>query len=601
MHSPLWTASTWCVPASSFCRQRSARRLTGRRYPVLSEDVKVSDEPDRGLFSAVVSVAAGLDLHSTLRRITQAAVDLVQARYGALGVLGHDGIEQFVTAGLDTQTVEAIGSPPRGRGVLGLLITHPLPLRIDDLTTSAAAVGFPSGHPPMRSFLGVPLIVRGEVFGNLYLTEKADGRAFTDDDERTVVALGAAAAVAIENARLFERTRSREQWQQVVSEMGNRVLAGGGVVEAASVLALRAGGLLGGEGAVVALPDVRPGVPGERFTLLVTTQAHAHVSTIIGATLDDHVLRQVWERGEVIRERMHVVPPTLRVGAVHGNTCSIAGLPLRAQERMVGVLLVWRKEEAFREAPIATVMPLMEQAALTLILAATQREQERLAVFVERDRIARDLHDLVIQRLFATGLLLQGALRGNPDGEAFTQRITGAIDELDVTVREIRQTVFTLQDPDGPSVGLRERIVAEVEHSQAATQIRPHMRLIGSLAWAGPSSRSTADRDVHELPAKAALVADNLIAALREALANIAKHAHATRIEVTVTSLDGVLSLDVVDDGVGFALGESERRSGLANLDARARELRGVLDIQPRSPGTALRWAVPLTFDDETD
>ena len=252
---------------------------------------------DRGLFSAVVSVAAGLELHSTLRRIIQAAADLVQARYGALGVLGSEGIEQFVTVGMDTAVVSGLGSPRGGRGVLGVLINHPLPLRVDDLTESADAVGFPPGHPVMRSLLGVPLVVRGEVFGNLYLTEKIGGGTFTDEDERTVVARGAAAAAAIENARLFERTRRREQWQQVVGDMGNCVLAGGSVTGAASVLVRRARDLLTAQGALLLVPRELSGTSPSAFTIVMADEQGDDVELTMHAALADDVLRGAWERG----------------------------------------------------------------------------------------------------------------------------------------------------------------------------------------------------------------------------------------------------------------------------------------------------------------
>ena len=572
----------------------------------MGDDVAVSEDLERGLFSAVVSVAAGLDLHATLRRIIQAAVDLVQARYGALGVLGPDGIEQFITIGLDAETVELLGTPPTGKGVLGTLIKHPLPLRIDDLTTSADAVGFPQGHPIMRSFLGVPLVVRGEVFGNLYLTEKLGAGPFTAEDERTVVALGAAAAAAIENARLFERTRRREQWQQVVSEMANRVLSGGSVADAAAVLVHRARELLGSSGILIALPGhATPDGTPATVTTIVAGESSPQVSVNIDVPLTDPLLIEAWLTGASQRRRAHGIDPALVGGDSAAPMGPVVALPLRTQQRMVGALVAWRSEETFRAPAITTIEPLLEQAALTLLLAESQEKQERLAVFVERDRIARDLHDLVIQRLFATGLLLQRAIRSDdlPDEASdVITRVTQAIDQLDVTIKEIRQTIFALQDPSGADVSLRDRLLAEVEYATALLGRRPQTRVVGSLDWGDPRTWAAPSSMVVDGPAAAA-AGDHLVAVLREALANVAKHAGATEVVITVTALEGELTVEVMDDGIGFAHDEDHGRlSGLANLQGRAIELGGSLTVARRTAagGTVLRWTVPLTWLDTT-
>ena len=213
------------------------------------------DDRDRGLFSAVVAVAAGLELGATLRRIVAAAVDLVDASYGALGVLGPNGkVVEFVHVGIDTETAGRIGPLPEGRGILGLLVSHPVPIRLEDLATHPASAGFPANHPPMKAFLGVPVRVRGEVFGNLYLTEKSQGRAFTAEDERTVMALAAAAGVAIENARLYERAKQREGWQRAVTEIDNAVLSGADAGEVLTIVASRAMQLSEADISAVLLP-----------------------------------------------------------------------------------------------------------------------------------------------------------------------------------------------------------------------------------------------------------------------------------------------------------------------------------------------------------
>ena len=232
---------------------------------------------DRGLFTAVVSVAAGLELGATLRRIVQAAVELVDATYGALGVINADGrLGEFVHVGIDGATAERIGDLPTGDGILGLLVEHPVPIRLENLSSHPASSGFPAGHPRMDSFLGVPVRVRGEVFGNLYLTEKRTGTGFTSEDERTVMALAAAAAVAIENSRLYERTRQREQWQQAVADIANSVLAGTDPEEVLALVANRARSLTGADVALVALPDDDDGWSSRSSTAVTRGSGRAH-------------------------------------------------------------------------------------------------------------------------------------------------------------------------------------------------------------------------------------------------------------------------------------------------------------------------------------
>lgn len=490
-------------------------------------------EREQGLFSAVISVAAGLDLQATLRRITQAAADLVHARYAALGVLGPRGIEQFIHVGMDDAVVASMANAPTGRGILGLIITKPVPLRLANLNAHAHSVGFPAGHPPMRTFLGVPLLIRGEVFGNLYLTEKEDGNEFTQDDERTVVTLASAAAAAIENARLFERTRRREQWQQLVTRMGSVVLSGGTAQDAAEVLAEGAGSLLGASSASV-------------------------------------VLREIVETTNT---------PDTQQGSVPGPPPT-AVVSLQARDRVVGVLRLERDglDPPFDEADLELAQPFFEQAALTLVLAETQREHERLVVFEDRDRIARDLHDLVIQRLFATGMLLEGVVRSMEESPAVA-RIGTAIDQLDVTVKEIRQTIFALQEPlDGPAVALRGRIMHEISQATPFLGLTPTVRFTGTVDSSTPIQ-----------------VSDQAVAAVRELMTNVGKHAHATRLEVAVSVVDQQLIITVIDDGVGMSA--ATRSSGLANLQARAIERGGgfEIDTPEGSQGTRARWHVPLS------
>lgn len=506
---------------------------------------------ESGLFSAVVAVAAGLELGSTLRRIVQAAVDLSDARYGALGVLDSDGrVVEFVHVGMEAETVRDIGDAPRGRGVLGLLIDHPEPLRIDDIFEHPAAAGFPRHHPPMKSFLGVPVRVRGRVFGNLYLTEKRNGEPFTGEDEHAVSALAAAAAVAIENARLFEFTRLRGRWMRAITEIDNAVLTGATSEDVLAMIASEARTLTGADMAAIALPD-----DGPDFVVEIVDRDTAEP--------DPSLL------GSVVTEAEQPPWP----GAV-------VALPLRAHERTLGLLyLVWADGRPGLDGEAREVAEgFAAQAAVNVVLAEARREQERLAVYEDRDRIARDLHDLVIQRLFATGMQLQGATRTEGLPPEAGDRIVRAIDDLDETIREIRQTIFALHEPmDANTPGVRGRVLREAAQSVALLGFTPSVRFVGPVdTLLGPD------------------LVEHLVAVLREALANVARHASASRADVMVEASAEGACLVVTDDGVGIT--EGGRRSGLANIQSRAQSLRGeaIVERVGDAGGTRLTWRVPV-------
>jgi len=556
---------------------------------------------DSGLFSAVVAVAAGLELGATLRRIVQAATDLVDAKYGALGVLGPDGrVVEFVHVGIDAATAERLGPLPTGNGILGLLIEHPVPIRLDDLRDHPSAVGLPEGHPAMSSFLGVPVRVRGEVFGNLYLTEKAGGQSFTTDDERTVMALAAAAAVAIENARLYERSRQRERWQQATAEIGSAVLGGATAEEVLEIVANRARTLTGADIALIALPGPEGGIAVEIVAL--SSADHTHQTN---SRWSVHQSRRSGESPRIDHWLGHSVPADSMIQdafrearTVRGETSVLAGdglgtrtfgptvcLPLLTPERVLGVLtLLWESEApSVSTDAVSMVQAFADQAAMSLVLAEAQREQERLAVYEDRDRIARDLHDLVIQRLFATGMSLQGTVRLGDLSEMAQTRLNQAVDELDETIREIRQTIFALHEPiEGPASGLRGRALREAAQAAALLGFEPAIRFIGPVDSLIPPN-----------------MADHIVAAIREALTNAAKHAQAQHVDVVIELIDGNAVLVVTDDGVGVDQDGAGRRSGLANLSSRAQDLGGncTLERVDVAGGSRLTWQAPLSTD----
>jgi signal transduction histidine kinase len=365
----------------------------------------------RQLLDAVVSIGSDLDLPAMLQRIVQAAAELVDARYAALGVLDDDRrrLAQFITVGMDDGTQRAIGALPEGHGILGLLIADAKPIRLPDLTQHPDSVGFPPHHPPMRSFLGVPIRVRDEVFGNLYLADKTNDEVFTDVDEELVVGLAAAAGVAIESVRLHAR--------------------------------------------------------------------------------------------------------------VH-----------------------------------------------------------ELALVEDRERIARELHDTVIQRLFATGLSLQGTVamvRRDPEGAE--GRIDQAVDDLDITVRHIRSAIFALETARSSRDGLRQRVLGLAREAAGPLGFEPIVRFDGPVDVALPVA--------HE---------PEVLATLREALTNVAKHAGATHVDVEVIVTEASLVLRVVDDGVGFVRSVAPPGHGLRNMEARAERLAGSFEVRRGSTsGTQLEWQVP--------
>jgi signal transduction histidine kinase len=550
----------------------------------------MADPHERGLFSAVVAVAAGLELGATLRRIVQAAVDLVDAEYGALGVLGQDGrLTEFVHVGIDQATQATIGDLPQGHGILGLLVRHPTPIRLDDLTTHPSSVGFPPGHPVMKSFLGVPVRVRGQVFGNLYLTDKRGAEGFSTADERIVTALAAAAGVAIDNARLYERSRMRERWQAAVAQMHAAVLEGADAGDVLTLATTRAAELLHTRAGAVALPspagllrveiviaDPQLERPRSRWQVL-TAADHADLPDLgpwRGSPLDEHgPIARCFASGEEV-EGLETVLTVDGPAQLH-----VLALPLRTPDDVLGVLALVQFPGAqltSDQRELATNVA--GQAALALMLARGRSEQERLVLLEERDRIARDLHDLVIQRLFATGISLSGAARVPQTPEKVVDRLESAVDALDTTVKEIRATIFELHQPVGAAAdGLRGRVLEEAAASAVVLGHAPSTRFSG-----------TVDASVDDT------LAADLLGALREALANVAKHARAERVEVLVAVVDDSLLLQVTDDGIGVP-NELNRRSGLLNLAERAVRYGGTctLTAAPQG-GSVLTWRVPL-------
>ncbi|TXC98104.1 GAF domain-containing protein [Streptomyces sp. ISID311] len=535
------------------------------------------------LLEAMRTVGAGLDLHVTLDRIVATAAELADARYAAIGIIDETrtGLSDFVTYGVTTQQHEQIGALPDGHtGLLGALIHDPRPLRLGNLTEDARSAGFPPGHPPMRTFLGVPIRVQGEVFGNLYLTEKRGGAEFSEEDLHMVRVLATEAGIAIGNARLHAATRQRERWIDGSVAVTTELLAGSDVDDALAVVAEQARKLADSAAGIVLLPDDEGG-------LEIVAVSADDPAGIMGTQIpnDSPVVEQLLT-GEPVFVEDSASDPRMVTDIAQRFGPSMM-LPLKSGGRVLGTLATPRSRGArpFTAAERTLATQFAAQAALALVLADAQRDRERLAVYEDRDRIARDLHDLVIQRLFATGMILESAQRRTivPD---VALGVGKAVDELDVTIQEIRTAIFALQQgpAEAPS-GLRTRVLREIGTAAVPLGFQPSASFVGPV-----------DSRVGELTGK------NLIAALREALSNAFRHAEASRIEVVVDATirlpdgsDGV-RLTVADDGIGIP--DRGRRSGLKNLAKRAESLGGCSTYGPGvgedGTGTTVRWEAPL-------
>ncbi len=536
----------------------------------------------RGLLEAVVAVSSGLDLESTLRRIVETAVRLVDATYGALGVIGDDReLAEFIPVGLTGDEIGQIHHWPEGRGLLGLLIKDSRPLRLAGISAHPESSGFPAGHPPMDSFLGVPVRVRDEVFGNLYLTNKRGGGEFTEDDEAVLLALGAAAGVAVENARLYEAAQRSQRWIQASAGVTTELLSGAEPGEVLGRITGQARELSDADLALLALPDE------EARSLIVTYAEGEGEEAVQGLALPlgQSLSGQVLTTGDSVTSSDFAADE--RASAAARSAMSHIGpavvFPLGAPGGRRGVLTIGRRRgrPPFPAAEASFAASFAAQAGVALELAASRAEAERLSVYQDRDRIARDLHDLVIQRLYATGMSLQGAMPMIKRPEV-AERVTRAVDAMDETIKEIRGAIFALQARDAEDRwDPRAGIVALAEEMTGMLGFAPSLRL-------GPGLHSLTDE---ELAGQALIV-------LREALSNMARHSGATQADVTAdVGRDGFLAVTVTDNGTGIPPG-STRRSGLRNLADRAAELGGELRLSPAEPGaphpgTRLEWRVP--------
>jgi signal transduction histidine kinase len=538
----------------------------------VEQAVKGRDRLD-GLVEAMLVVTSGLDLDTTLKTIVKSATKLVDARYGALGIRGEGHqIVDFVLEGMGEADFEVIGRAPQGIGVLGVLLDDPKSIRLDEISNHPASVGFPPNHPPMHTFLGVPVRIRDEIYGNLYLTEKANGEPFTDDDEVLVEALAAAAGIAIDNARLYRQAQSRRAWIESTRDVATQLLAGDEPTDVLRRVAVEVLTLAEADGAFVAVSsDTELGSDAVDELMVVEAVGAARIpgaGPVINVA--NSVLGQVFT--DMTPRRLPSVEESGPVQQMMDDVGAAMVVPLRTE--LGGVVVVLRRRGAltFSQEQLETMVAFADQVAMAWQLASSQRRMHELDVLSERDRIARDLHDHVIQRLFAVGLSLQGAIpRARvPDVQ---QRLADTVDELQAVIQEIRSTIFDLHGGSAGSTRLRQRI-EEAVGAFSGQDLRTSVHFVGPLSVVDPT------------------LADHAEAVVLEAVSNAVRHGGAHSLTVNVR-VDDDLSLEVTDDGCGMPADVTA--SGLHNLRARADEVDGHLVIEDApGGGTTVRWSAPL-------
>ncbi|MCZ2859087.1 sensor histidine kinase [Blastococcus sp. VKM Ac-2987] len=532
------------------------------------------------LTAALLAAASGGQLEATLREIVEAAVRHVGAGYGALGVLTPDGrgLDRFVTVGMTPEDHERIGRPPAGDGILGLLVEEPEAMRLADLGQHPASVGVPPGHPPMRSFLGVPVRVRDSVFGNLYLTEKRTGTAFTEADLEVAQGLAAVAGLAIENARLLERAEQRRAWSQAGTEIATALLSGRPADEVLRAAAARVVELSGADAVGLLVP-----LPGDEETLTITVAAGPSAGDTEGllVSLAGSRLGVAHRSGTPqLVDDVEAPPPGMTRAEVIGRLAGRYGpalfLPVGERFRTSTlVALRTRGRPPFDPMVLEPAAAFATQATVAMELVRSQEREQRLQVQADRERIARDLHDHVVQRIFATALALDRLGRSlEESAPEAARRIAERVDELDGTIARVRASIFELHGAeDSSAAAVRQRVAEVVRSVTDGHGLRPDLRV-----------RS----EVEDLPA--AMVGD-LVAVVRELVTNVVRHARASRVTVEVTLTDAVCVV-VTDDGCG--LPAVTVRSGLANLADRAERRGGRMTVAAGPSGTEIRWSVPL-------
>jgi len=531
------------------------------------------------LIESGLALASELSLPTVLQRIVDLATEITGATYGALGTLGSRGeISEFLTSGISPEQREAMGAPPVGLGLLGALIEDSHVLRLSNISDDPRSVGFPPGHPPMRSFLGSPVTSKGRVFGNIYLTEKIGAPGFTEDDESALVVLATQAGIAIENARAYEETRQRERSLESLREITNAILAGADADEALELIADRARELVGAELASIAVPT------DDSRALVLQAVSGAHADQLRGQTFPQSgsISGEVIAAGRPsfigdLSDDDRAFQPVVRIGEMGPAIfvpLSVAGKPFGT----LGVANL-HKGQPFTENDLRVVETFAAQAAVAVEYARAHEELQQMAVMLDRERIAKELHDGAIQSLFAVGMGLE-ATAAMTDNDDVVQRIDQASQEVDRVIRDLRNYIF----------GLRPGILADRQLDQALREMALDFESKTGIVTAVDIDESIAS----ELSSRAG----DLVQLTREALSNIGRHSKAETCSVKLRRDDEVAVLEIDDDGAGFesVMTESGPGNGLRNIRERAESLGGVARIDSKpSEGTTITVTLPVS------
>lgn len=563
---------------SSAFAELGQRGLVSRMHEQLDELLTARDQMEQ-LLRVFVEIAADVgDLDATLHRIIAAAKELTSSPYGALAVRDPEGnLLRFVHEGMDADTVRCIGHLPVGKGLLSLSLLDTPALRLDDLTTHPAAIGFPEHHPHMRAFLAVPITIRGRIFGNIYLTHDDPTTQFTESDEVAARALAFAAAATIDNAQLFERERLSVKWMEASREITTALMSSSDPQRRPlQLIAERAMALTDAEQAIVLVPADADVPNDETDTLVVSAAVGVHAADVLGRRVPvEHSTS-----GEVFRSGEPLITDSLRypIRAFTdvGQRPAIL-MPLRAPDQVAGVIVIARAADQapFDQSNLALMCDFATHAAIALVLASARDDSRQLTILAERERIAHDLHDHVIQRLFAAGMSLQGTL-GRARSPEVAERLNRTLDDLQTIIEEIRTTIFALKSPLGTNGDFRQRI------QQVVADLSENHDIVTTIRMHGP------------MTAVGGELAEHAEAVTTEAVSNALRHSGASRLTVEISVAD-MFILDVSDNGCGIPAGNS-RHSGLANMKHRAEGLGGTCEItNPPEGGTRVHWIAPFT------
>ena len=531
------------------------------------------------------SVASELDVEVVLRRVIEEACEITAARYAALGVLNdaRDGLERFITTGIDQETQEAIGDLPHGRGVLGVLITDPKPLRLADVGTHPRSYGFPPAHPPMHTFLGVPVLVRGEAYGNLYLTEKSGGREFDEADQEAVSILADIAGMAINNARLYQRAEGRRQ------ELERAVIG----LEATTEIARAVGGETDLERILELIAKRgRALVNARTVVILLEDEGYLEVLTVAGEADDATIGRRIPVEGSVYAdvfrtrrpERVPDLPARLRAGShtLGVNAATALAVPLVFKGRALGVLVAYDHERGDAGATFTVadqqLMLSFAASAATAVGTAKTVLQEHLRYSIEaaereRRRWARELHDETLQGLGALNVLLNSGLRDDLEGAA-----RQAVSFIEEQIASLRALIADLRPAVLDELGVQPALEALVQRDANMT-----VDLEIDLAY-----------ERGDAPTRLVPEIENAVYRLvQEALTNAAKHSDVDRAKVTVREVDGSVTVEVADAGSGFDLAAATKGFGLIGMRERVELVGGKLAVASQ-PGQGTTVSVVL-------